>query len=363
MNKINNRITGPTDFPPVVQEAINRPIISHRSQAFKDALESAQVGIQKILHTKNTPMFFTASGTGGLEAIVLNTLTKNSKVLSLSAGYYGDLWANIVATYLENCVVKEKSIPGFPVNPERVREILEKNTFDAILLTQTESSTGVLNPLPELIKVIKEYSDALILVDAISSVGTTDCFMDDWQIDVLVTVPQKALMAPPGLAIICASNRVLKLAEEKKIIGSFYFDFSKALFAHSKNQTPFTPNILAVIGIEASLKLIEKEGLEKVIQRHKNISQLCQKKILETGLNLFAQEGARAPGITAVHLPKALSALSMQEELEKNHGLLVTTGLDSWADQVIRIGHMGWVFENDIENAVQAIACYMEKKC
>ncbi len=362
MKKFNNRTTGPTDFPPEVYQVLNQPIISHRSVQFKETLQRATERMQKLLNTKNIPMFFTTSGTGGLEATLLNTLTKNSKVLSLSNGYYGNLWARIAQKHSPHSVVKENFSPGCAIYPERVREILKKNTFDVILLTHSESSTGVLNDLSALTKVIKENSDALILVDAISSVGTTPCYMDVWNVDVLVTVPQKGLMAPPGLAIICGSPRAIQQSKQQDALGSFYFDFSQTLEAGTKNQTPTTPNILGVLGVDAALARMEKEGFSEVFDRHKHLSTLCQQGISNLGLELFAEENFRAPGITAIRLPENISALKAQKYLEEQCGLLVTTGLSEWTDYVLRVGHMGWVSEDEIRQALSAISQWIKNE-
>ncbi|MBA2652729.1 MAG: alanine--glyoxylate aminotransferase family protein [Tatlockia sp.] len=352
---MNSRITGPTPLPQSVREAVNQQMSSHRSQEFKTIFENSCINMQALMNTSSMPMFFTSSGTGGLEAAIVNTLGKTSKVLALSAGYYGDLFAAIAKKHLADGVQLEQFSPGTRIEPLLVKKILQMKQFDAVLLTHTESSTGVINPLAELTGIIREHSDALILVDAVSSLGTTEFRMDDWGVDVVITVPQKGLMAPPGLAILCASDRAIKKARGSDIIGSYYFDFNRMLEANIQKQTPFTPAITSIWGIHAALALMQEEGFDNIHKRHASLSAQCQAGVLAAGFELFAMEGARSPGITAVKIPQSQSAQKIQEKLEQDYGLLVAVGAGWWKDQVIRIGHMGFVSEQNIQAVNQAL--------
>lgn len=353
---LQNRTTGPTDLPPLVRTAINQQMISHRSSAFKMVLENACQGVKRILNTNAAPMFFTCSGTGGLEAAVVNTLSVNNKVLVFSAGYYGDLFAAIARKHLGDNVTLVNFAPGTAITTSVVKDVLERETFDAVLLTHSESSTGVLNPIAELTAMIRDHSDALIIVDAISSVGSTEYHMDAWDIDVTITAPQKGLMSPPGIAIICASERAIKAHKNNNVIGSFYMDFSRALSAQKNNQTPWTPAILSIWAINEALSLIEAEGANNTYARHKKISQQCRKSVVEAGFTLFADDKCAAPGITSILLPDHLSARQMQAKLETNFGICTALGIAELEDRMVRIGHMGWVFETDIKPVAEALS-------
>jgi aspartate aminotransferase-like enzyme len=352
----NNRITGPTDLPPAVRDAVNQQMISHRSDEFKTVFSRASHKLQSLLNAKNVPLFLSCSGTGGLEAAILNTLCVGDKVLALSAGYYGDLFAEIAKKHLGDTVTVQQFAPGAAICPDVLKELLQKQNFDAILLTHSESSTGVLNPLPELSKLIRQYSDALILVDAISSVGTTEINMDQWGVDVIITVPQKGLMSPPGLSMIAVSDRVMEIVQSGRAIGSFYFDFKRAFDSRLKNQTAFTPAILSIWGLDAALSLIESEGVAQVFARHKRIASACQQGAVTAGFSLFACEGMRAYGITSLRAPPSISAPVIQKILEEKYQIFVGIGVGAWESQVIRIGHMGWVSDQDIALVVNALA-------
>lgn len=346
----NNRITGPTDLPPAVRNAINQQMISHRSDEFKSVFARASKKLQTLLHSKNIPLFLSCSVTGGLEAAILNTLQKGNRVLVLSAGYYGDLFAQIAKKHLGEHVMTHQVTPGTAISPEKVKEILQEQDFDAVLLTHSESSTGVLNPVPELAELIRQYSNALILVDAISSVGTTEINMEKWGVDVIVTVPQKGLMAPPGLSMIAISDRAMDIVNSGCALGSFYFDFKRAYEATLKNQPAFTPAMFSVWGIDATLDLIEAEGSQQVFARHKRLSLCCQNGVLAAGFTLFAEKDFRAPGITSFRVPASTSSHALQKYLEEKHQIFVGVGVGSWESEVIRVGHMGWVFDQDIES-------------
>lgn len=351
-----NRTTGPTPLPPEVRTAISWPIVSHRSATFRQAFGRVSERMQAIVGTRGTPIFLTCSGTGGLEAALLNTLRRDDRVLAVTNGFYGDLFADIARRHLGDRVATCSAPPGQPVDRCALVHALRGGRWDAVLLTHSESSTGVMNPLADLVACVHEHSDALVLVDAISSIGTTRFAMDELGVDVAITVPQKALMAPPGLAIVFAGDRALARAGD--CIGSFYFDFGRALAAGRDRQTPSTPGLTAFFGLDAALELIMEEGIDRVYARHAQLAERCRDAARAAGLLPFAAPSYEATGITAVHVPDGMSAADIQHDLEAKHNLLTTPGLGSWRDRVLRIGHMGWVGEHDIAEVARALREY-----
>lgn len=353
---VNSRLTGPTDLPAAVRQAISPQMISHRSAEFKAVFQRMLQRLQKFLHTQSTPLLFTCSGTGGMEAALLNTLSPQDHVLVLSAGYYGELFAEIAEKHLGKAQVRlARMPPGERIEPDWVKKILLEEQFDVVLLTHCESSTGILNPIAELVPVIRQYSDALVIVDAISSVGTTPFYMDAWDVDVAITVSQKGLMSPPGLAIILANDRALALSQKKDRLGSFYFDFTRTWQYALESQTPSTPSVICVSALEAALGLIEEEGEEAVFQRHIRLAQQCQKGVLDLGLALFANENTRSPGITAIDLPPSLHSEVLRALLDQRYAVTTATGVGYFRDRILRIGHMGYVCEGQIESALLAL--------
>ena len=361
MHEINLRITGPTPLAPAVLEAMSQQMVSHRSDEFKSLYAAVDRDVRVLLGTRHPAMFLTCSGTGGLEAAVQNVLRPDDKVLSLHTGFYGELFAQITERGLHapEQLTRLQSAPGESTDPQALAQLLQRQHFDAVLITHNESSTGVLNPLEELVRIVKAHSDALVLCDAVSSAGTTPIHMDRWGVDVLVTVPQKGLMAPPGLAIVVLNDRARARAEGARV--GLYFDFQRALASARQCQTPSTPSISCFRGLGASLQLLMAEGLDQVYERHLQARALCQSALPELGLGSFARAPFQSPGVTAMSLPAHISAQSLQLALEQNYNLYATPAAGHWQDRVLRIAHMGWFSLADIDRAIACMKDHMRQ--
>lgn len=360
---LNIRITGPTPLPPAVRAAMGAQTISHRGEEFKAILSRVTDRLQAVLNSATRPVLFASSGTGGLEAAVVNSLARGDRVLALSAGHYGDLFARIARTHVGASVSLRQFPPGTRMDPDAVKQLLRGERFDAVLLTHAESSAGVLHPLAELTEVIRASSDALILVDAVGSLGATEFRMDSWGVDVVVAVTQKALMSPPGVAILAASERAQAVRKRRPAIGSFYFDWERSLQAQLESQTPFTPAVPVIRGLDAALAMMLEEGHANVFRRHARLAARCQRAVAEAGLTPFAEAASRSPAITAVRLPEEMLASEAQRLLEVEYGLLVATGLDTWREQTLRIAHMGWVSDEEMEQVACALAGLGRRLC
>lgn len=347
----NIRLTGPTPLPPQVRVVLSKQILSHRSHDFSHYLENCLEKLKALIGTKQTPMVLTCSGTGGLEAAIINSFTTNSTILSLNSGYFSCRFANIARTL--GIKVFSWDIPwGRAIEADKLRKkIRELPHLDGILLTHNESSTGILNSLKEIAKVVREETNALLLVDGVTSVGSTPIEMDTCGIDIIVTASQKALMSPPGLAIIAASNRVLN---NEKCISSNYFSFKALQQAMLKGCTPFTPAIHSVVAMSTALNLIEEECYRNVYRRHEEISKFCRQQLEDLGLKCMAQQGYESPTVSAFLLPALWKSTEVQSELFKKK-VLISKGHGEYENQVIRIGHMGYVNLQEIKSLSESI--------
>lgn len=355
---MNLRISGPTPLPPEVREAAARQMVSHRSEPFRACIRAIVPRLLPIFGTSEPPLLFTASGTGGMEAALLNTLDPGQRVLAIRAGMFGDRFAEIARH--GGLDVSDLEVPwGQAVSPDDLRKRLQRDSgFDAVLVTHNESSTGVCNPLEQVARVVREESRALLLVDAVSSAAGIPIEMDLWGADVVVTVSQKALMSPPGLAILAVSERAFQAAEKGS--ASYYFDFKKMREAVAEGTTTYTPAVSSFYGLEAALGLIDEEGLGNVYRRHERLALKCRKGLESLGMECFAAAGAASPTITSVLLPEGPSATKVRDRLESEHAVFVAQGRREYKERMLRIGHMGWVGDQEIGAVLDAFGSVLQ---
>lgn len=347
-----NRSTGPTILPDEVREALSNQVISHRSEQFEKLVENITGNLSLMVNTLERPLLLTGSGTAGLDAGISSIITKTDTVLVLSAGYYGDLLGVIAKTYCSNIDIINYE-PGKIIDDSVLKTKLINKTFTVVLMTHSESSTGVLHPIKDIINTIKKYSDALILVDAVSSLGITSINFNDWGIDIMVSATQKGLMSPPGVAIIFLSGKA-----KAKIISSnsnsYYCDLKKYINYMSNFQVPFTPAINTFFGLNIALELIKKEGFDKVYNRHISASEITITAFNNSEVKPFAKSHP-APGMTSLILPDNYDAVKIQQFLANELKIYISTGLSFWTNKVLRIGHMGWFSLEEISRAANSI--------
>ena len=280
------RVPGPTPCPPEVLQAMGWPMINHRGPEFKKMLYEVTDKLKEVYQTRNDLYILTGSGTGGLEAAVVNTLSPGDKVLSVSIGVFGDRWASIAKTFGAE-VINLNFEWGRAADPEAVGEALRANPdVKAVLVTHNETSTGVTNDLGAISKVVKD-AGRLLLVDAISSLSSIDLPVDAWQCDVVISGSQKGWMVPPGLAFASVSPAAWQAFERAKM-PRFYWDFGKARSYLEKGQNPWTPAVSVVFALSVALDMILKEGIQNIFQRHIRIGQMIREGIKALGLSMFA---------------------------------------------------------------------------
>lgn len=347
------RIPGPTPLPDKVLQACGRQMINHRGGEFQQMLTDVTAKLKTLFQTKNDVYLLTGSGTGGLEAAVVNTLSPGDKVLSVSVGVFGDRFANIAKQFGSE-VTSLTFEWGKAVDVDAVRKALQANPqVKAVLVTHNETSTAVTNDLKAINTVAKEFGK-LLLVDAISSLGSIELPVDDWHCDVTVTGSQKGWMAPPGLAMVSVSPEAWKAHATAKM-PRFYWDFTKAKNYFEKGQTPWTPAISIVYALAISLDMMLKEGLPNIIARHARLGKATREGVKSLGLPLFADEKYASNTVTAVAVPEGLDSNKLRKILREEYKVVLSGGQQKLEGKIFRIGHLGWVTENDIKTVISAL--------
>ena len=354
------RIPGPIPIPDEVLQSMTKQMINHRSKEFGDFIHQMTDKLKGLFQTKGDVLILTGSGTGGMEAAVVNTLSPGDKVLSVSTGAFGERFADIAEQF--GAEVKRLSFEwGSAAEPEAVRQALkEDSAIRAVLTTHNETSTGLTNDLASISAVVKEF-DKLLLVDAISSLGSIDLPVDAWGCDVVVTASQKGWMAPPGLAMVSVSPKAWQ-ANSKAKMPRYYWDFAKAKsFLEEKGQTPWTPALSTFYALAAALELVEQEGLPNVFARHVRVSKATREGIKSLGLTLFPDEAFASNTITAIKAPQGVDVKRLLQILREEHQVVLSGGQQRLDGKIFRIGHLGWVNEADIDEVMKALRASLPK--
>ena len=355
----NLRIPGPTPCPVEVREAMAMQMVNHRGREFKQALESATAGLKQLFQTKGDVFLLTASGTGGLEAAIVNTLSPGDKVLSVAIGVFGERFATITQKFGAE-VIPLNFEWGKAADVDEIRRALRAEPkIKAVLVTHNETSTAVTNDLASISSVVKEF-DKLLLVDAISSLGSIDLPVDKWHCDVTVTGSQKGWMVPPGMAMVSMSEKAWQAYESARM-PRFYWDFGKAKSYLEKGQTPWTPVVPIVFALAVSLEMMLKEGLPEIVARHARIGKAARDGVKSLGLSLFADENYASNTVTAVAATSGLDTKKLIGIMREEHQIVLAGGQQSLGGKIFRIGHLGWVTEEDIETVISALKTALPK--
>jgi aspartate aminotransferase-like enzyme len=349
----NLRIPGPTMLPPAVREAGARQMINHRGPEFAAMLGRIRDGMRPYFGTASEIAILSCAGTGGLEAAVVNVLSPGDRILAVSIGSFGDRFAKIAEVYGAD-VDRMSAEWGHAARADELRERLRGGTYRAVLLTHNETSTGVLNPIPELVAAIREEApEALVLVDSVSALGAVPFAMDDWGCDVVVTGSQKAWMAAPGLAMVAASERAWAAMETARM-PRFYLDLRKHRDSAASGETPWTPAVGVVFQVDEGIKLMAAEGAENVFARHRACAAATRAGLEALGFELFADAADRSPTVTAAWIPEGLDWKAVNGEL-KRRGLVLAGGQGKLAGRIFRVGHLGSVTVDEILGAIATL--------
>ncbi|MFQ5997187.1 MAG: pyridoxal-phosphate-dependent aminotransferase family protein [Dehalococcoidales bacterium] len=353
------RIPGPTPCPPEVMQAMAWQMINHRGPEFGQMLQDVTAKLKQLFQTKGDVFLLTCSGTGGLEAAIVNTLSPGDKVLSVSIGFFGERFTEIAKQFGAD-VIPLRYEWGRVADPDDIRRALQSEPkIKAVLITHNETSTGVTNDLAAINSAVKEF-DKLLLVDAISSLGSIDLPVDDWHCDVTVTASQKGWMAPPGMAMVSVSPEAWQ-AHAKAKMPRYNWDFTRAKNYLEIGQTPWTPAVSIVFALSVALEMMLKEGLSNIIARHARVGQAARGGVKSLGLSLFAEEKYASNTVTAVATKDGLDVKQLLKIMREEHQIVLAGGQHSLAGKIFRIGHLGWVTEDDIETIISALKVALPK--
>lgn len=348
---------GPTPVPERARLAMAKSLIHHRGPEFTEILGEVKENLKWVFQTREDVLVLTTSGTGGFEAAVRTVTRSTDKVVSIGGGKFGERWGSVARSYGLDVI----DVPvewGDAVDLDKLETTLTAHTdADLITVCACETSTGVLHPVREIIELGRKHTNALVAVDGITAVGVHDIPMDDWGIDVLVSGSQKAFSVPPGLAFVAMGERAWKRAEHSDHAG-YYLDLRREKAKQANNQTAFTPAISIVVALREVLEMMREEGLEAIFERHDTLARGTRAGLEELGLELFASSPANS--VTAAKVPTGISAPDVVESMRES-GVTIAGGQANLKNDLIRIGHLGYVTAPDLLIALGALEKALDK--
>ena len=341
---------GPTPAPPQVLAALSEPVIHHRARDYRELFEELLNRLAEVFQTRNDVLVYTCSGTGGMESALANLCSPGERVLVVSAGYFGERFGEIARAY--GCDVEELRYDwGETPSADDVRARVEETAPAVILLTQSETSTGVVADVQALSAAA---GDALVVCDAISSLAAVPLETDTWDVDVVVSGSQKALMTPPGLAVVSVSGTAWQKASTSRL-PRYYFDWERVRKAQAKFDAAFTPAVSLVGGLNVALGLLLEEGLEATFERHVRLGRACREGVKAMGLELFSPDEDRSAVVTAVRAPDEIDSGEVVATIRDRFGITLAPGQGPLKGRIFRIGHIGYYDIFDITTALAAI--------
>jgi len=344
----NLRIPGPTPVPNEVLDALAQPVINHRGPEFAAILHRVTVRLQYFFQTASPVLTFPASGTAGMECALLNLFSPGEHVVALSTGAYGSRFAQIAEAY--GLQVTRITFPwGMAADPDAVEAHLQGLApYRAVLLVQNETSTGVTNDIQTLATLIRWHNpDALIVVDAMSSLGCMPLDMDLWDIDVVFTASQNGWMCPPGLMMLAAGPRAWE-ANTRATLPRFSCDWAMARLYLEMGQHPVTPPVSLFYALDRALEMMLAEGREHIFERHQAMGRYVRRWIEGMGLELLADHAYASDTVTAFLVPDGIDGRVLLDTLREEEQLVLAGGQEHLAGKIVRIGHMGFFKDIDV---------------
>lgn len=342
---------GPVNLHPKVREILAEPMIHHRTPEFDVILAQALKRLKTVFQTQEAVYIITSTGSGGMESLLVNTLSPGDSILVVNSGKFGERWAEMAKTYGVN-VDEIKVTWGEVVSADTIDEKLKSKSYKAVLTQACETSTGVLHPIQKIGSVVKNYPGTILLVDAITALGAVQLPMDEWHIDGLVGGSQKAFMLPTGMSFVSFSKKAQALFAQSKI-PKFYFDIRKEMAANAKGETFFSSNVTLIKALNFVLQEVEKTGLPQLFKSIQRRADYTAQMINLLGLSSYAQ--SKSASLTAVSLPASVDGQKLREILEKDFNVTVMGGQDQAKGKIIRIGHMGYLQDKDLQQLATAL--------
>jgi serine---pyruvate transaminase len=345
---------GPTPVPAEVMLKMAAPIIHHRTPDFSAAFAEAIVNLKYVFQTEADVLLFACSGTGVMESAIVNCFCAGDTVIVCRNGKFGDRQKKIAEVYGLNVIDLQYGWTEVVQPADVAKALAEHPEARGVIVTQSETSTGVLNDVEAIGKLVGPMEDVVLIVDSITGIGAVECKTDEWNLDVVMTGSQKGLMLPPGLAACTVSKKAWK-AYERSTLPKFYFDWMSYQKNVAKDTTPFTPAVTLVLGLNESLKMIREEGLDNVIARHAKLAEATRKGAEALGMKLFAPAEGRGSAVTPVWVPEGVDGKKIVSILKNKYGVTIAGGQDDYVGKIIRIGHLGYFGEFDIITTLAAL--------
>jgi aspartate aminotransferase-like enzyme len=344
---------GPTPVPPEVLEAMSRPILHHRSSDFRGILERCLTRLAQVYRTDGDVLLYTASGTGAMESAVSNLTRPGDRVVVVSAGHFGERWAEMVRNF--GCEVDELRYDWgeAPAAEDLAQRLRELGGAKVVFTTHSETSTGVVADVQALAAAAKD-AGALVVVDAVSSLGAVPLEADLWGLDAVISGSQKALMTPPGVATVSVSPDAWA-AIEQDAPSRYYFDWGRTRLAQETFDPSFTPAVSIVVGLDVALGLLLDEGLEQAFERHARLGRACRAGVKAMGLELFSPDDDRSAVVTAINAPDGIDSGELVQTLRDRQGIVLAPGQGPLKGKIFRIGHIGYYDVFDITTALAGV--------
>jgi len=361
--KMDLRLPGPVQVPKEIQRAMLRsfdhPMMDYRNEEFQGILKEAAEASKEIFQTRNDVYILCGSGASALETSMINIAGPGDTIVICVIGYFGEYLIDI-ASHLGINVIRVDAPWGDIVDPDAVKQALDQHPeIKAVFATHCETSTGAINNIQALAGIIKGY-DAIFVVDAVSSLAGTPLYMDDWGIDIVATGGQKALMLPPGNALVTVSEKAWGVIQEHKC-PSFYFDLKKYRELLHKGHTPYTPNIALVNGLLESCRMIERAGgMEASYKRHAALRDMTRAGVRALGLPLLVEDSAASPTLTSVVFD-ITDADQFRKMMREEFHVAVGGGLGKLKGKLLRLGHMGYTDAADLLKMFAALELGLKK--
>lgn len=348
---------GPTRVPDRVLRKMSEAVLHHRTIEYSKIFGELSERLKYVFQTDNTVLTFPAVGTGGLESAIVNMFSEGDRILVVCTGVFGERFATIARNYrLKVDTIDVKW--GKSVTLDQIKERFDDSIYKGLIVTHNETSTAVLNPVQQIGEYMKD-KDALLIVDSVSGLGGLDIKMDAWNIDVLITSSQKALMSPPGLAFVGVSDKAWQRTKESKI-PKYYWDYNncRKYLEKANPQNPYTPAVSLISATNEALKMMEEEGLQNVFKRHEILATRLREATKDMGLKIFTDSNCLSNNLTAFSIEEEGRAIAIKNRMEAEYNIIIAGGQAHLNGKMIRVGHMGFVDEEMIDLTINAL-----KKC
>lgn len=343
---------GPVNLHPEVRKVLALPMIHHRTPEFDQILKRVLSGVKNIFQTENDVFLLTATGSGGMEALLVNTLSPGDKVIAIVSGKFGERWADMAKTFGAEVIILD--VPwGNAVNVLDVENLLKKNPDTRAVLCQAcETSTAVAHPIENLGRLIENYAQTLFLVDGITALGAYPLPIDEWSIDGIVAGSQKAFMLPTGMAFISFSKKAWSYVEKAQC-PRYYFDVRKEKKANAAGETFYSSNVALIRALDVVIKLLQEQGLNSLFHAIHRRAEFTRHFGLKLGFTLYAK--SPSDSVTALQVPAQMNGQKIRLHLEQVHNITIMGGQDQAKGRIIRIGHMGYIQDKELIRWVECL--------